>query len=633
MSYYNSLDLQDIQDMIVKREKDYAELVNKTKLYRHSEIPGNLIKEIEDLDKDLRNWRLELTERRARYLAKGQWTYSETVEYASNSVLENLSTYDNQNRLAIDDGVMLYPFVGFSHLDLSEIKIEYVKHRTIPDRLVDPSEFELMDSYLDMYGDRIQKYIKQRAIVLSRREIKKSEDYYDTKVGLFQIRRPVTRIDQPLLLRVAPLNYWIVQEFNRRMIGKERDEELLGIRRDSLRDLLQSQDSIDFPCPSALHVQVSIITSDNKLVILEKNRNLSVLARNKLKWTCALEEGMVWKHDAIDGGLDFVGAVKRGAKTELQIDAFEIDNIKFYGFALEHTHLNSAIIGTMKLNIPALALVPRIKKSDDFGAGYNFVSLDDAFQDIFSKPIVDSQSWHPTARMRVMMTLKDIGKFEFSTLRDSGDSPSPAVFDYKRKPSAADAPGIPETDIISVLFVHADPSDRTHLRLTEEERVIREMIRSAKLRENFSLHTVPSARVSDFLQAFVDWKPTVVHFSGHGDVDGSICLETDIGTSHPISPDSLAEVFESFKESVSCVILNACYSEAQAIAVSEHIKYVIGISHEIEDPYAIAFTLGFYQALGGGNTIREAYENGWRMMRMKYSVPHNFKPIWHEQNT
>ena len=329
MSYYNSIDLQDLQDMIVKREKDYAELVNKTKLYMHSEIPGNLIREIEELDKDLRNWRLELTERRARYLAKGQWTFSETIEYASNSVLENLSNHDNQNRLAIDDSVILYPYSRFDQVNLSEIKIEYVKHRIIPDRLENPTEVELMDSYLDLYGDRIYRYMKERSKDLSKRDVKKGEDYYDTKIGLLQIRRPVTRINQPLLLRVAPLNYWVVQEFNRRMIGKERDEELLSIRRENLRDILCSPDSIDFLCPSALHVQVSIITSDNKLVILEKNRNLSVLAKNKLRWTCTLEEGLVWKRDAINGGLDFVGAVKYGAKTELQIDASEIEEIKF----------------------------------------------------------------------------------------------------------------------------------------------------------------------------------------------------------------------------------------------------------------------------------------------------------------
>jgi hypothetical protein len=41
-----------------------------------------------------------------------------------------------------------------------------------------------------------------------------------------------------------------------------------------------------------------------------------------------------------------------------------------------------------------------------------------------------------------------------------------------------------------------------------------------------------------------------------------------------------------------------------------NINYVVGMSHEIQDNAAIAFSKGFYLALGYNCSIEEAYEFG-----------------------
>lgn len=58
------------------------------------------------------------------------------------------------------------------------------------------------------------------------------------------------------------------------------------------------------------------------------------------------------------------------------------------------------------------------------------------------------------------------------------------------------------------------------------------------------------------------------------------------------------------------MILNACYSDAQATAIADHIDYVIGMNQAIGDKAAIAFATGLYQALGADRTIEEAYKLG-----------------------
>jgi hypothetical protein len=54
------------------------------------------------------------------------------------------------------------------------------------------------------------------------------------------------------------------------------------------------------------------------------------------------------------------------------------------------------------------------------------------------------------------------------------------------------------------------------------------------------------------------------------------------------------------------LILNACFSEVQADAISQHIKYVIGMNKAIGDTAAIEFSIGFYDALGAGETYEKS---------------------------
>ncbi len=121
-------------------------------------------------------------------------------------------------------------------------------------------------------------------------------------------------------------------------------------------------------------------------------------------------------------------------------------------------------------------------------------------------------------------------------------------------------------------------------------------------------------------------QPQIVHFSGHGTPEGALCFENEIGQTHFIQPDVLAVLFEQFAHQVNCVLLNACYSEIQAKAIAKHINHVIGMKKAIGDKAAIAFSIGFYQALGAGRTIEEAYKLGCVQLQM-HNIPEHLMPI------
>lgn len=192
------------------------------------------------------------------------------------------------------------------------------------------------------------------------------------------------------------------------------------------------------------------------------------------------------------------------------------------------------------------------------------------------------------------------------------------------KQTTTDASLLPP--IVSILFMAADPTDSSRLRLGEEFREIQEKLQLARMREHFKLYQRMSVRPTDISQALLDVQPQIVHFSGHGTSAGALCFENQWGKTHPISPDAIAALFEQFVGQVKCVLLNACYSASQAKAIAKHVDYVIGMVRAVGDKAAIAFAIGFYQALGAGRTFEEAYKLGVVQIQLQ-SIPGHLTPV------
>jgi hypothetical protein len=57
------------------------------------------------------------------------------------------------------------------------------------------------------------------------------------------------------------------------------------------------------------------------------------------------------------------------------------------------------------------------------------------------------------------------------------------------------------------------------------------------------------------------------------------------------------------------VLLNACFTKAQARSISEVVSYSIGTGRGIGDKVGVAFAGAFYRALGFGRSVRDAFES------------------------
>ena len=164
--------------------------------------------------------------------------------------------------------------------------------------------------------------------------------------------------------------------------------------------------------------------------------------------------------------------------------------------------------------------------------------------------------------------------------------------------------------MIKILFLAANPSDGTRLRLDAESREIDQALRQAEFRDKFDIQQHWAVRVSDLQGLLLRYQPDIVHFSGHGSVESEIILEDTHGNSQPVPSRALSQLFSVLKDNIRCVVLNACYSKTQAEAIAQHIDCVIGMSDAIADASAISFVSSFYQALGFGRDMKTAFDLG-----------------------
>ena len=200
-----------------------------------------------------------------------------------------------------------------------------------------------------------------------------------------------------------------------------------------------------------------------------------------------------------------------------------------------------------------------------------------------------------------------------------------------------------------ILFLAANPVSTSQLRLDEEIREIEAGLQRSKYRDRFQLKQQWAVRPRDLQRALLDSSPRIVHFSGHGvgqsthsaSAEGTrkivvpdsqqpseegLILENPSGKPQLVSTEALASLFELFAQSVECVVLNACYSERQASAISQHIPYVIGMNQAIGDRAAIEFAIGFYDALGAGRSVEFAYKSGCSAIQLA-DIPEQLTPV------
>ena len=161
-----------------------------------------------------------------------------------------------------------------------------------------------------------------------------------------------------------------------------------------------------------------------------------------------------------------------------------------------------------------------------------------------------------------------------------------------------------------ILILAANPHDTAPLRIGHELRAIDENLQRGDYRDQFKLLHHNAVHVQDLQPLLLRHRPQIVHFSGHSTSESKIQLEGNNGYAQAVPKEALSKLFKILKGNIRLVVLNSCYSEAQASAIADHIDCVVGMTNKIDDKSSINFAGAFYQALSFGLSVDEAFALG-----------------------
>jgi len=166
----------------------------------------------------------------------------------------------------------------------------------------------------------------------------------------------------------------------------------------------------------------------------------------------------------------------------------------------------------------------------------------------------------------------------------------------------------------SILLVLANPKAGRRLYLGREQKIIETCLQSSLDEGSIELKPLNAATFGALRQALLKKDFTIVHFSVHG-YNGSIIMEREDGTEHPVSLPLLVNEYLARYPSIHCIVLNACQTNTELISTERH-RHVITVRDNIHSDAAIAFSRGFYDAIAAGQDVTFAFDEGLYTMKV-----------------
>ncbi len=152
---------------------------------------------------------------------------------------------------------------------------------------------------------------------------------------------------------------------------------------------------------------------------------------------------------------------------------------------------------------------------------------------------------------------------------------------------------------IKLLFTAATPTDAGKLNTGKESR-FKDLIKMFDEQQRIDFKEEHGLNVEKFRRHYFSQDPHVIHFAGHGEIEGLVLEEDNLDA------DVLVNLVSLLKKT-RIVVLNACYTLPLAKELAKYVPFVIGTQGVIPDDTAIAFANDFYVGLAAGKTVEDSF--------------------------
>ena len=184
------------------------------------------------------------------------------------------------------------------------------------------------------------------------------------------------------------------------------------------------------------------------------------------------------------------------------------------------------------------------------------------------------------------------------------------------------------TEKKAILYISAAPTNVDTVQVDFEFKKIKASLEGGLNRDEFKLLSpLMAVSLQDFLQAKHRYKPAIIHFSGHGLQDG-LMFATSENVFQIIPTELLREVFKGIEAYAKLIVLNACYSSAQAKILSEKGIYVLGMNVPVTDTAAIDLADNLYRFISDGQTTEEAFVNVKILIALNFPAEAETLEMW-----
>lgn len=178
-----------------------------------------------------------------------------------------------------------------------------------------------------------------------------------------------------------------------------------------------------------------------------------------------------------------------------------------------------------------------------------------------------------------------------------------------------------------ILFLAANPSDEARIATDREYKIVKDRLNNGEDRDNFDFLQPEFALDVQQLVVAMNQKPDIVHFSGHGEMEG-ILITNSQNESQLMPLRALKRLFRQHKDSTQLVVLNSCYSAEQAETLSGLGFYVIGMNTQVEDTASLSFAGGLYIGLAAGKAVEMAYDDAMIVLETDFPNLSEIPEIW-----